>query len=659
MDELREIKERLRGKISQADFWTSKGVQKYLTDLAKATIDRYGVDFDIEVSVEFNPNGAIAYTTFNKVVINAACNQIQKLVKGENQLLYIKGLLAHEMAHILYMDKGLDSRYQRSLRAGLFLPRFPMCEKQKRQDILDSLADKQKNAVICSIASNLINIIEDGYGENTYIANYYGSMVDGMKYMRKEFYKDLPLSSETEAKFAKGGKDEFSGCFDILLQYALYHRLHDDGFYPMSEEVLKLVKPLIDRSLSEDFRGRLNTCNEIIVALWDYIKLMLDDDNKDKNKQQQNQDSKAGVDNGSDSNNSGNPNNSNGKPNKPQGNGAPVCKPENQASPQPSNDDGEESLQQAFSDFEDMMEQALDEAAKQALEQQNIKRANQEANNGTMGNYRVFVERPIEITNDMIRQYEEYSEILEVSRRIQKSIKKNLDDIRKGGKKSGLYIGRKVEVRQVIRNDGKCFYNNKLPQFTPRIVVAMLVDESMSMNAMGKNGLTRVENAKRTAIIVEDFCRSLDFPIMIVGTTADFLHERGSSELSLYCSFSSVDKMDRYRLVNIKAKSCNRDGAALKYVYDELKKRPEEIKILFSISDGKPNAFCYGGESACNELRSIHQQCINSGIVTFAAAIGEDKKQIEGIYGNSFLDISNFDEMPKLFIDRIKKFIRR
>jgi nitric oxide reductase activation protein len=151
----------------------------------------------------------------------------------------------------------------------------------------------------------------------------------------------------------------------------------------------------------------------------------------------------------------------------------------------------------------------------------------------------------------------------------------------------------------------------------------------------------------------------LEFPVCIIGSTADYEEDDGNSELTLYSSFNSVDKKDKYRLTEISAKACNRDGAALNYAYETLLKRPEEIKILFMISDGTPNAYNYGGEIATDELKRISENCKKKGIVLFAAAVGDDKAQIEYIYGDNFLDISDMDAMPKIFTDKIKKFIKR
>lgn len=46
------------------------------------------------------------------------------------------------------------------------------------------------------------------------------------------------------------------------------------------------------------------------------------------------------------------------------------------------------------------------------------------------------------------------------------------------------------------------------------------------------------------------------------------------------------------------------------------------------------------------------------GILFIAAAIGEDKPNIERIYGDSFLDITDLNQLPMKLTAVIKRFLR-
>ena len=82
---------------------------------------------------------------------------------------------------------------------------------------------------------------------------------------------------------------------------------------------------------------------------------------------------------------------------------------------------------------------------------------------------------------------------------------------------------------------------------------------------------------------------------------------------------------------------------------------PEEVKLMFIISDGQPNADNYGGNSAKEDIRSIVSKYKKKGIQTFAAAIGDDRERIREIYGSGYLDITDLSQLPKTLVNMVKK----
>ena len=86
--------------------------------------------------------------------------------------------------------------------------------------------------------------------------------------------------------------------------------------------------------------------------------------------------------------------------------------------------------------------------------------------------------------------------------------------------------------------------------------------------------------------------------------------------------------------------------------------RPETVKLLILISDGQPAACGYHGTEAEADLRGIKKEYTNKGIRMFAAAIGDDKPNIQRIYGDGFLDLTNPEKLPlhlgKLMIQHIR-----
>ena len=101
-----------------------------------------------------------------------------------------------------------------------------------------------------------------------------------------------------------------------------------------------------------------------------------------------------------------------------------------------------------------------------------------------------------------------------------------------------------------------------------------------------------------------------------------------------------------------------RDGAALRFVAEQVSKRPEEIKLLILISDGQPAHHGYSGTAAEEDLRGIRKEYMKKGILFIAAAIGDDKQNIERIYEDSFLDITDLNQLPVKLTAVVKRHIR-
>ena len=303
------------------------------------------------------------------------------------------------------------------------------------------------------------------------------------------------------------------------------------------------------------------------------------------------------------------------------------------------------------------MERLLDTMAEktvcQELEQDRLRELNQEAQSISYGDIHkgvpIRVNRMTEVPPEMVEQYNTVAgPLLAISKQLQKSLLRQLQDRRRGGKQTGLLMGRRLDAHALYRRDGKVFCRNKLPQQRPEMAVALLLDESGSMSG------SRAAYARASAIILYDFCQALDIPILVYGHST-----KGESvALYAYSEFDAIDQNDRYRLVDISARGSNRDGAALRFVAERLCKRPEELKLLILVSDGQPAHTGYFGAAAEEDLRGIHQEYRRKGIHLVAAAIGEDKEAIERIYGDAFLDITDLHQLPVKLTQAVKNFLR-
>ena len=312
--------------------------------------------------------------------------------------------------------------------------------------------------------------------------------------------------------------------------------------------------------------------------------------------------------------------------------------------------------EKAASDIEALINTVARESAKSSLEAAAAsdlsRRASRTKLTGCHSNVNIYLERIGVVSEEMKDRYNSVAEdLLKISKLLQKAVAKHLKEVRMGNKQTNLLVGKKLMTNSLYRVDGRIFSSTRLPQ-TNKLAVALLLDESGSMCCSD-----RATSARATAIIIEDFCRGLGIPCCIYGHTANE-HGSNSVEIFSYVSFDNIDGNDKYRLMDINARSNNRDGAALQFVGNELLKRTEENRILILVSDGQPAAHGYGGQEAEADLKSIKKQLNRAGIPLFAAAIGADKENIHRIYGDGFMDISDLNDMPKVLAHLITKFCK-
>ena len=317
-----------------------------------------------------------------------------------------------------------------------------------------------------------------------------------------------------------------------------------------------------------------------------------------------------------------------------------------------------EMYDRAASDIERLLENMAERAACTELENERLQELNDAAQSISYGDIHsgvsIVVNRIAEVDEELVDQYNSVSApLLTISRQLQKSLIRQLKDSRRGGKQTGLLMGRRLDSHALHRNDGKVFYKNALPNEIPELAVGLLLDESGSMC-----GYDRCTYARASAIILYDFCRSLDIPIMVYGHSTSYRADTNTVDLFSYAEFEGYDNDDKYRMMDISARGSNRDGAALRFVADQLSKRQEQIKLLILVSDGQPADYGYSGSAAEEDLRGIKQEYQRKGVLLIAAAIGSDKENIERIYGDSYLDITDLTQLPVKLTNIVKRHIR-
>lgn len=148
----------------------------------------------------------------------------------------------------------------------------------------------------------------------------------------------------------------------------------------------------------------------------------------------------------------------------------------------------------------------------------------------------IEIDRMAKVPEKLVEQYDRVAPpLLKISRRLQKQVHQVLQDQRRGGRETGLLMGRRLLTRTLYHADGRYFYKNRLPQELPELAVALLVDESGSMSCAD-----RITKARAASIIVYDFCRCLGIPILVLGhiTMLDYSGGTGDSEITARANLS-------------------------------------------------------------------------------------------------------------------------
>jgi hypothetical protein len=650
-----------KSKITDEEFFTSKEYQAYLTDISEAATKRYKHPMPVRVVADHDDK-TLAFTDFHGVFINA-CNEITwSMPSRQLRSLSIEGLDSHENSHNLFTDRRIWNALFAKLEKGKFYPKLPkdltLDQKRFADEILEAMADDDDpvpKMVVLDAVKALSNILEDGYVDARYSYEFPGMPARGIA------LNNLRIAEKASDITTMINKKMYDHniVLNMLIQYVNAGEVNKlSGYTGEFMDKLSSYVPIVDACVyDEDPRARCEAVNYIAIDLWPMMQRCFDD-LRDKMRQQPKPQNGSGGGQQSTSGGAGDNNDEDDqkavqnalqsqRPQTPesfQGKGKPVPSTGSFV-PDP------EQTKQLKVQVERVLEEMATGRVHEAMEEELSEELQREADTVSYGNahrnIHVTVNRMAHVDQEYINSYNAVApKLLMLSKRLQQSVSSVLNDLRRGGKQTGLYVGKRLNQHAMYRDDGRVFYNTRLPTEPINMAVALLVDESGSMA-----GDDRITRARATSIVVQDFCEKLGIPIMIMGHTA----WGGHVELFSYSEFDSVDKKDRYRLMDMSARSCNRDGAALRFVAEKLNKQNAEVKLLLIICDGQPNDDGYSGTAAEADLRGIKQEYARKGVQIFAAAIGDDRDRIERIYGTGYLDITDLNELPVMLTSLISR----
>ncbi|MBO1299154.1 MULTISPECIES: AAA family ATPase [unclassified Enterococcus] len=217
----------------------------------------------------------------------------------------------------------------------------------------------------------------------------------------------------------------------------------------------------------------------------------------------------------------------------------------------------------------------------------------------------------------------------------------------------GKYEGQRFNASRIAYGDLRQFDKKNPPHEQPSLAVGLRIDESGSMVRDD-----RILAAKKAAFAVTAFAKRVRIPLLIYGDTAD-ASTREKTSIFSYKEFSDSFDWLEQKLVTMKPRQNNRDGAVLRLIAGKLSEQTATTKLIINISDGQPKALPdYTGVKAKNDIQEVLTEYERQGIVFVSAAIGQDKEEIKEIYGASrFVDITDLTTFPKQMIQLISRYL--
>lgn len=707
--EIKKLINTEKSLITTKQLFTNVEYEKMLQSIANGIIlmfeSKYDTKLNVKLRVKVSWNEIpTAFTTGKVIQIDANSEYCKKIKSREERHTIIKGLLLHELLHVMYTNFNLHKRTMDTLINDSVLFPAPKVLKKYQPNIDDMkeyLSSYMNIGLMTKIYSGIDNAIEDGFIETIGIDEVPGYKKALLR-KREIFYEMLPSLKEME----KNEPHILTSIINLIMEYAKCSELKIKKSDYKNERVQALLECVgeIDLALSSEVPyERKRHINNIIVMLWPHIKDFLDNNESAEPDEAMSEcemsasapapdldtsaplsSSKEDTEDEDNSNGDDPLNVSSGtSDDKHEDEGSSSLgneeteaekekrmkkqlsellkkleeKAENEDEGSISEEDKEDSgYEAAASDIDRIVNNIAEAKGLEKAEEMYENELNEELKGMPFGAIHKGLDSKIKrissVSERLKDEYDKiYPSIRKISSALSRQVIRELENRLEDEEERNLYYGRMLDISAVARKEPKCFKNYVKAQEIPQMAVALRIDESGSMSCYD-----RISYARFAALILYDFCHTLNFPIGIYGDTADC--DSSDVIINTYADFNSKDNNDKYRLMDISARSNNRDGYAINYVCEKLLKQEAENKILIVISDGNPAASGYYGPAAEKDMIDTISKYRRKGIIPFAAAIGSDKENIKRIYREGFMDISDMSKLPNILTGLLKRYLK-
>lgn len=255
-----------------------------------------------------------------------------------------------------------------------------------------------------------------------------------------------------------------------------------------------------------------------------------------------------------------------------------------------------------------------------------------------------------------------YMKINAKVRRLQQVLEQSLLSRKNVRKASNLERG-KFDVRKchkLIKSMSKNVFYKKYEGENLNTAVSLLIDESGSMGSSGKDDMARA-----LAIALGETLDKIKIPFEILGfTTARWegpyiapFTRTIPLQLDIFKNFSDKYQMIKTRLGMIQGRLHNIDGESVKFAGARLQARKELRKVLFVLSDGRPEGQLGSGTLNQN-LKEELARLRKDGVEVYSFGI----KSMEpvGLYGSKFsVYVPSAEDLGEDFFKKLTEVLEK
>ena len=680
--------------LSDYEFFTSPRFMRLLHHVGKEITDRHNAKVRTYGAPDENRAGYFegTYTYIN--VLNEITQSFPSLeLRGESVL----GVLGHECGHQNYSSIYLRKKYVEGISNGILYPYFPEPRSEKERLYAEQMKElfvrKDRIAIelYLTMAAPLHGLLEDVYIEERMMKRFPGSIRRGIQGNRKRIMERY----DSVKKLDKGG-DKLGTMASVLTEYMFTKRVNTwDGEIQLYADFLRECIPLIHQA-AHDVResSRFIATNQILLAIWplllekiEELQEMMDQTPPEKQEDLLKKTAEKI------------------QMQMPQYSEEPICREHRMEEKNASDvkwtgadrkeETGEERTDGQNEDIEDFTEagkikeaqpedkKPLEELSvdfpkeidisrelrkiRHELAEEKTEKMMTDAMREALKNFLEGVKfHPVNeaIPKEVIRKDKPSKKAELMYEQIKPEIQRVLSEFlvlvqpilmtRKSRIRRKQFFGKSLDMKNLWDPQDRVFKTKISDKNNFNTAIAVLMDQSASIDER-----RRLASILATLCIVE-FAQYLKIPVCVYGHCTDFRRPEhfGKETVCLhsYMEFEDRDH-EKLRILDMKPGGANRDGVALQYMEEKLKRRKERQKLLFLTCDGLPNASDYGGKVARDDLKQIQKELHRDGIHLLVAAIGEDQEEIHKIYGNSCINTSDLSALPGEICKRLLQMI--